>query len=82
MQVKIKINGTACQHLQFNDIPTLKILPTIIDQLNQWMDTIPQDTLLSEDTRFMLSVYTNGRRTPRLKRYRSCDPCEHKELAY
>jgi hypothetical protein len=82
MQVKIKINGSACQHLQFNDIPTFSILPRMLDELIAWMDTIPQDMLLSEDARFMLSVYTNGRRTPHLKRYHSGDPCEHKELAY
>jgi hypothetical protein len=81
MQIKIKINGSACQHLQFNNIPTLTILPCILDELITWMDTLPKDILISENTRFMLSIYTNGRRTPRLKRYHSKDPYEHKELA-
>jgi PGAP1-like protein. len=82
MQVKIKINGAACQHLQFNDAQTLKILPQILDQLYQWMDKIPKDILTSHDARFMLSVYTNGRRTPRAKRYHNGDPYEHIELPY
>ena len=81
MQVKVKINGSACQHLQFNDTSTMAILPRMLDELYTWMAAITQDILLSEDTRFMLSVYTNGRRAPRLKRYYSEDPHEHKELA-
>lgn len=80
MQVKIKINGAACQHIQFNDVPTLTVMPQILDQLRQWMDEIPKDIMTSDDTRFMLSVYTNGRHAPRLKRYYSGDPHEHKEL--
>ena len=81
MQVKTKINGAACQHLQFNDIPTLKILSLIIDQLNQWMDELPEDVLVSNTTRFMLSVYTNGRHTPRAKCYRTGGTGEHIELS-
>lgn len=83
MQVKIKINGSACQHLQFNDPATLKLFPQILNELISWMDTIPQETLLAENTRFMLSIYTNGRKPPRSKRYYNPqDPCEHKELPY
>jgi pimeloyl-ACP methyl ester carboxylesterase len=82
LQVKVKINGAACQHLQFNDIPTLTILPRMLDELYDWIEHIPSELLLAEDSRFMLSVYTNGRRAPRLKRYYSGDPNEHKELAY
>jgi len=81
MQVKTKINGAACQHLQFNDLPTLKILSPIIDQLNQWMDELPEDVLLCGATRFMLSVYTNGRRPPRAKCYRTGGAHEHVELS-
>lgn len=80
LQVKIKINGAACQHLQFNDISTLTILPYMLDELIAWMDTLPENILISENARFMLSVYTNGRHTPRLKLYHSGDPYEHKEI--
>ncbi len=80
MQIKTKINGTACQHLQFDDRPMLTILPAIIDQLHEWMDKLPQQALLSENTRFMLSVYTNGRRPPQAKCYRTGGPHEHIEL--
>ena len=80
MQVKTKIDGAACKHLQFNDLPMVKILPAIIDQLNEWMDEIPKDILESDATRFMLSVYTNGRHAPRAQRYRTGGLHEHVEL--
>ena len=82
MQIKTKINGTACRHLQFDDLPTIKILPAIIDQLNEWMNETPKDLLLSDETRFMLSVYTNGRHTPHATSYRTGGPHEHIELRY
>ena len=82
MQVKTKINGAACKHLQFNDLATLKLLPCIIDQLNEWMDEIPTSALVSDSTRFMLSVYTNGRHIPHAKCYHTGDPHEHIELHY
>lgn len=69
MQVKVKINGTACRHLQFNANPMLSILSSIIEQLNQWMNEIPVQDLLCDKNRFMLSVYTNGRKPPTLKKY-------------
>lgn len=80
MQVKTKLNGTAYQHLQFNDLPTLKILSPLIDQLNEWMNEIPTNLLTSDETRFMLSVYTNGRKPPHAKCYHMGGPHEHIEL--
>jgi len=69
MQVKVKINGAACRHLQFNAKPMLSILSPVIDQLNQWMDEVPTEELLCEKNRFMLSAYTNGRKPPKLKHH-------------
>lgn len=80
LQVKTKINGTACKHLEFNDIPMLKILSPIIDQLNQWINELPLEILLTEKNRFMLSIYTNGRHTPKSKRYRLGNRYEHVEI--
>jgi len=80
MQIKTKINGIACKHLQFNDLATLKLLPAIIEELNNWMDETPAELLLSDETRFMLSVYTNGRHAPRAKCYRAGGAHEHIEL--
>jgi len=69
MQVKVKINGAACRHLQFNAEPMLTILSPILDQLNQWINEIPTEKLLDKKNKFMLSAYTNGRKPPKGKKY-------------
>jgi hypothetical protein len=82
MQVKVKINGTACGHLQFNAKPMLVILSPVIDLLNQWMDATPTAELLCSQNRFMLSMYTNGRTPPKVKKYLHQKYGEHLVIPY
>lgn len=68
-QVKTKLNGYACGHLDYNAAYMVSLLPFIIDQLNIWFDSLDDQLKKSEKSRFMLSIYTNGRKPPTYKRY-------------
>lgn len=77
LHVKIKWNGHAIDHLDYNGSNFTMLMPIILDQLNEWFDAIPSYIKRSEQSSFMLSLYTNGRMPPEGKRYYTQGEGEH-----
>jgi hypothetical protein len=78
LQVKVRINGHSFLHHEFHDTPFLTILSPLIDQLDAWHTASPIKAHLAHHSRFVLSIYTNGRRPPRHQNYRNS---QHEHVA-
>jgi len=57
-QIKIKINGRALCHTTFSSDAFMRLLPTIIDEINHWQHEEQQYRCDRPDTRRLMSIYT------------------------
>lgn len=60
LQAHVLLNGIACMHSTFNCPVMVRLLPSIIDELNAWLDVEPHDALSSKKITHVLSLYTKS----------------------
>lgn len=61
IQLKIKMNGRAIFHHEFNSKPFIRVLPRILTTMNSWKD----EKWCNENGAYLLCVYTHKPKIPR-----------------
>jgi hypothetical protein len=62
-QVRLKINGHSLLHLSFLTKGFLKLLPTILDEIDYWYDTEPSSTTCDQERVLSLRIRTQRKTT-------------------